>query len=64
MNVRLFRTLFPILVLGLALTFASCSRKSGCPAMDTTPSKREIKKGGSSNLFSKKTRKKFKVQRR
>jgi hypothetical protein len=60
MNHRYYRSLLTILVLGLGLTFASCSRKTGCPALDTTPSKREIKKGGNSNLFSKKTRRKFK----
>lgn len=62
MHHRYYRALFTVLVIGLGLTFASCNRKTGCPAMDTAPKKREIKKGGDSNLFSKKTRRKFKVR--
>lgn len=51
----------------LALTFSvssSCSRKTGCPAYESTHSKANRKgkavKGGSSNLFPKSMRKKMK----
>lgn len=40
------------------LAFSGCSRKTGCPTFGTKATKKEIKKGGSSNLFDKKTRRK------
>jgi hypothetical protein len=45
--------------LGVSLTCSSCSPKSGCPALGTTATKKERKKGGESNLFDKKTRRKM-----
>lgn len=54
------RLFYLILLFGGVLLFSSCHKKYGCPA-NQPPSKKEIRKsrkGGSSNLFSKKTRKK------
>lgn len=48
-------------VIGGLLTFSSCSRKTGCPALGTTATPKERKKGGDSNLFDKKTRRKIGV---
>jgi len=63
MKLRLKHLLFTILIIGLGTSLNSCSRKSGCPANDINPSKREVKKGGKSNLFGKQTRRKFKAKR-
>ncbi|HKK74483.1 MAG TPA: hypothetical protein VJ953_05395 [Saprospiraceae bacterium] len=46
------------LLFGALLTCSSCSPKSGCPALGTSATQKERKKGGDSNLFSKKTRRK------
>ena len=56
-------SLFIVLLLGSGL-YASCSRKTGCPANETVHVKPNRKgelptKGGSTNLFSKKMRKKM-----
>lgn len=54
-----------ILLLAFTLvTSTGCSRKTGCPAYESTHSKANSKgkaaKGGSSNLFSKDMRRKMK----
>ncbi|MEM6378541.1 MAG: hypothetical protein AAF705_10015 [Bacteroidota bacterium] len=48
-----------LIIFCCSLTFSSCSPKTGCPAMGTTATKKERKKGGNSNLFDKKTRRKI-----
>lgn len=58
MNKRIYFWSFLVVVCGF-LTFSSCSPKTGCPAMGTTATKKERKKGGNSNLFDKKTRRKI-----
>ena len=43
----------------LSISNTSCSRGTGCPAYGTKATKKERRKGGKSNLFDKKTRKKL-----
>ena len=56
-----FGYLFSILLIfALCIsTLSSCSKKTGCPALGTKPTKKEKKRGGKSNLFDKKTRRKI-----
>jgi len=61
---RLVLLLFLLVFVAGSATMTSCSRKSGCPAYDSakapTNRKGELStKGGSSNLFPKKMRRKM-----
>lgn len=48
-----------LIIFCFSVAFTSCSPKTGCPALGTTATKKERKKGGNSNLFDKKTRRKI-----
>ena len=65
MKIRYLVAFLLFVCLGLfSVGTSSCSRKSGCPAYETTTAKTNRKgelstKSGSSNLFSKKMRRKM-----
>jgi hypothetical protein len=58
MKKRIYFWSFVVLLSSL-ITFSGCSPRTGCPAVGTKATKKERKKGGNSNLFDKKTRRKI-----
>lgn len=68
MNIRFHRIIYLLCLLIFLGVTSSCSKKTGCPINEKTQVKTTRKgllpnKGGKSNLFDKKTRKKIKKKK-